>query len=139
MLTDDNCYFLAVDFDEADWRDDARAFMQTCQAVEVPAILEISRSGQGAHVWLFFQEAVPARDARRLGAALISHACAQTRQLSLASYDRLFPNQDTLPKGGFGNLIALPLQKKPRVTRGAASLSTKTLSRILINGPFLPL
>ena len=62
----------------------------------------------------FFSEAVPAREARRLGSALISHTCSHTRQLMLKSYDRLFPSQDTLPRGGFGNLIALPLQKKPR-------------------------
>ncbi len=80
----------------------------------MPAALEISRSGQGAHAWIFFSDRVAARDARRLGTALISHACARTRQLNLASYDRLFPNQDTMPKGGSGNLIALPLQKKLR-------------------------
>jgi len=114
ILSDDTCYFLAVDFDKADWRENARAFMATCRDLDLPAALEISRSGQGAHVWLFFAEAVPARDARRLGAALISRTCATSRQLALTSYDRLFPNQDTLPKGGFGNLIALPLQKKPR-------------------------
>ncbi len=76
--------------------------------------LEISRSGNGAHTWVFFSSAVSARDARRLGTAIISHTCDRTRQLELGSYDRLFPNQDTMPKGGFGNLIALPLQKKPR-------------------------
>ena len=114
LLSDDTCYFLAVDFDEADWRADARAFMQSCRELEVPAALEISRSGKGAHVWIFFSEAVWGREARQLGAALISRTCARTRQLSLASYDRLFPNQDRLPKGGFGNLIALPLQKGPR-------------------------
>jgi hypothetical protein len=80
----------------------------------VPAALEISRSGEGAHAWVFFEEAVAAREARQLGAALISHTCNATRQLQLSSYDRLFPNQDTLPKGGFGNLIALPLQKEAR-------------------------
>ena len=80
----------------------------------MPAALEISRSGQGAHAWVFFDRRVSARDARRLGTAIISHTCARTRQLKLASYDRLFPNQDTMPKGGFGNLIALPLQKHPR-------------------------
>jgi len=114
LLSDDSCHFLAVDFDEADWRQDARAFMQTSRELNVPAALEISRSGQGAHVWIFFAEVVPAREARQLGAALISHTCARTRQLALSSYDRFFPNQDTLPKGGFGNLIAIPLQKKPR-------------------------
>jgi len=114
LLEDDTCHFLAVDFDEADWRDDARAFAQSCEELGVPAALEVSRSGKGAHVWVFFASRVSARDARRLGTAVISHACSRTRQLKLNSYDRLFPNQDTMPKGGFGNLIALPLQKWPR-------------------------
>lgn len=114
LLEDDSCYFLAVDFDKAEWREDARAFVQSCDELGVPVSLEISRSGQGAHAWVFFTNKVSARDARRLGTAIISHACARTRQLKLESYDRLFPNQDTMPKGGFGNLIALPLQKKPR-------------------------
>ena len=95
-LTDAAIYrHLAVDFDEQDWREDARAFIRSCRELAVPAALEISRSGEGAHVWVFFEGAVPAREARQLG---------------LSSYDRLFPNQDTMPKGGFGNLIALPLQ-----------------------------
>lgn len=114
LLDDDSCYFLAVDFDEAEWKDDGAAFMQSCEALGVPAALEISRSGKGAHAWVFFAGRVSARDARRLGTAIISHTCARTRQLQLTSYDRLFPNQDTMPKGGFGNLIALPLQKYPR-------------------------
>ena len=114
LLEDDSCHFLAVDFDEAGWRDDVRTFIQSCEALGVSAALEISRSGQGAHVWIFFAGAVAARDARRLGTAIISYTCARTRQLKLSSYDRLFPNQDTMPKGGFGNLIALPLQEKPR-------------------------
>jgi len=115
LMEDDSCCFLAVDFDEAEWRDDARAFMQSCAELGVPAALEVSRSGQGAHAWVFFAgRGVSARDARRLGAAILSHTCARTRQLRLTSYDRLFPNQDTMPKGGFGNLIALPLQKGPR-------------------------
>jgi hypothetical protein len=114
LLTDDTCHLLAVDFDKDGWQDDARAFVASCRELTVPAALEISRSGNGAHAWIFFSTPTMARDARRLGSALISHACAQTRQLGLDSYDRLFPNQDTLPKGGFGNLIALPLQKSPR-------------------------
>jgi len=114
LLEGDTCHFLAVDFDEADWREDAQAFIQSCAELGVSAALEISRSGQGAHAWVFFTSAVSARDARRLGTAIISHACTRTRLLQLTSYDRLFPNQDTMPKGGFGNLIALPLQKKPR-------------------------
>ncbi|MCG5534705.1 TOTE conflict system archaeo-eukaryotic primase domain-containing protein, partial [Ectothiorhodospira mobilis] len=114
LLTNDRCFFLAADLDGPDWQEDARAFMHTCRDLGLPAALEISRSGNGAHIWIFFAEPVPAREARQLGAALISHTCHRNRQLSLASYDRLFPNQDTMPKGGFGNLIALPLQKKPR-------------------------
>ncbi len=114
LLADDTCHFLAVDFDEADWREDTKAFYQSCHELGVPVALEISRSGKGAHAWIFFAGSVSARDARRLGTAIISHTCARTRQLKLASYDRLFPNQDAMPKGGFGNLIALPLQKHPR-------------------------
>ena len=114
LLADDRCCFLAVDFDKGAWREDVLAFMQSCRELSIPSALEISRSGNGAHVWIFFAEAVPAREARQLGAALISHTCNRSRQLALSSYDRLFPNQDTLPKGGFGNLIALPLQKRPR-------------------------
>ena len=114
LLADDSCHFLAADFDEAEWKEDAQAFIQSCHELGVPAALEISRSGNGAHVWIFFSGSVSARDARRLGTAIISHTCTRTRQLKLESYDRLFPNQDTMPKGGFGNLIALPLQKKPR-------------------------
>lgn len=119
LLADDDCHFLAVDFDDADWRSDAQAFVQSCRELGVPATLEISRSGNGAHAWVFFSSKVAARDARRLGTSLISHTCARTRQLKLSSYDRLFPNQDTMPKGGFGNLIALPLQKASRERGGS--------------------
>jgi hypothetical protein len=114
LMDDDGCHFLAVDFDDENWQEDAKAFSKSCASLGVPCALEISRSGQGAHAWIFFKERVSARDARRLGTALISHTCTITRQLKLASYDRLFPNQDSMPKGGFGNLIALPLQKGPR-------------------------
>ncbi|MCX7139511.1 MAG: DEAD/DEAH box helicase family protein [Proteobacteria bacterium] len=114
LLIDDSCHFLAVDFDEAEWKEDAQAFVQSCRDLGVPAALEISRSGKGAHAWVFFAGSVSARDARRLGTAIISHTCARTRQLKLESYDRLFPSQDAVPKGGFGNLLALPLQKTPR-------------------------
>jgi hypothetical protein len=114
LLTDDTCNFLAVDFDDAEWREDAKSFAKSCRELGVPVALEVSRSGEGAHAWVFFSTSAAARDARRLGTALISFTCARTRQLKLTSYDRLFPSQDTLPKGGFGNLIALPLQKQPR-------------------------
>jgi hypothetical protein len=76
--------------------------------------LERSRSGNGGHVWIFFDRPVPAVDARRLGAALLTRTTESRHEIGLDSYDRFFPNQDTMPKGGFGNLIALPLQKVPR-------------------------
>jgi len=114
LLEDDTCYFLAVDFDKSDWKEDSKSFIQSCNELDIPAALEISRSGKGAHVWIFFSHPVPAREARQLGAALISYTCNKTRQLSLTSYDRFIPNQDIMPKGGFGNLIALPLQKQSR-------------------------
>ncbi len=114
LLFENYCWFLAVDFDKAEWREDATGFIRSCEELSLSAHLEVSRSGKGAHVWLFFSQSVPAADARRLGSAIISHTCARNRQLELSSYDRLFPNQDRMPKGGFGNLIALPLQKEPR-------------------------
>ncbi len=114
MLQDETCFFLAVDFDKTSWRDDAKAFHETCDQLGIPAALERSRSGNGAHVWIFFDEAVPAWLARKLGAHLLTETMERRPELGLRSYDRFFPNQDTLPKGGFGNLIALPLQKTPR-------------------------
>ena len=106
--------FLADDFDKSAWRQDAAAFLETCRRYGVPASLERSRSGNGGHVWLFFDRAVPVADARRLGAALLTRTTESRHEVGLDSYDRFFPNQDTMPKGGFGNLIALPLQKGPR-------------------------
>ena len=100
--------------DKGAWRDDARAFRDTCRRLNLPAALERSRSGRGAHVWLFFAEAVPAPLARRLGSHILTETMEGRPDVGLDSYDRLFPNQDTLPQGGFGNLIALPLQKGPR-------------------------
>jgi superfamily II DNA or RNA helicase len=114
MLPDDTCRFLAVDFDDADWRGDAIAYARTARAAGVPVALEISRSGAGAHAWTFFTTPVMASEARRLGSALLTATCREQRQLQLSSYDRLFPSQDTLPAGGFGNLIALPFQAEPR-------------------------
>ena len=114
MLPDETCWFLAVDFDKASWQEDARAFWDTCSLFTVPAALERSRSGNGGHIWMFFTEPVPAALARRMGAFLLSQTMERRPEIGLDSYDRFFPSQDTLPKGGFGNLIALPLQKKPR-------------------------
>ena len=114
MLLDETCFFLAIDFDKADWRVDAGAVLDTCRRLEIPAALERSRSGNGGHLWLFFDEAIPAGLARRLGSHLLTETMERRPDIGLDSYDRFFPNQDTLPQGGFGNLIALPLQKGPR-------------------------
>src|SRR5258706_966315 len=114
LLPDDTCWFLAVDFDKKSWVIDAAAFAATCRRFQVPLAVERSRSGNGAHVWIFFDRPVSASDARRLGCALLTRTMENRHEIGLDSYDRLFPNQDTMPKGGFGNLIALPLQKTPR-------------------------
>ena len=114
LLLDESCCLLAADFDKANWQDDATAFLQTCRRLDLDASLERSRSGQGAHVWIFFEQALPAALARRLGSHLLTETMEERPDVGLDSYDRLFPNQDTLPQGGFGNLIALPLQKGPR-------------------------
>ncbi len=110
LLRDDTCWFLAADFDKVSWAEDASAQLETCRAKGVPAALERSRSGNGGHVWIFFAEPVSARAARQLGSALITETMEKRPEIGFASYDRLFPNQDTMPVGGFGNLIALPLQ-----------------------------
>lgn len=114
MLPDETCFFLAVDLDGPDWRTDAVAFLKTCRQLAVPAALERSRSGNGGHIWMLFAEPIPASLARKLGAHLLTETMERRPEIGLSSYDRLFPNQDTLPKGGFGNLIALPLQKLAR-------------------------
>jgi len=116
MLLDETCFFLAVDFDKGTWQQDASAYLQTCKRLNLPAALERSRSGKGGHVWLFFNEAIPAVLARKLGAHLLTETMENRPDLGLDSYDRFFPNQDTLPQGGFGNLIALPLQHRPRTS-----------------------
>jgi hypothetical protein len=114
LLAEDTCWLLAADFDKASWTDDVAAFAETCRAHGLPAAVERSRSGNGAHVWFFFSAPVAASAARQLGCYLITETMSRRHQLSMGSYDRLFPNQDTLPRGGFGNLIALPLQHGPR-------------------------
>ena len=114
LLQDETCWFLAADFDEENWAADALAMLDTCRAKGIPAALERSRSGKGGHVWIFFSEPIPARTARQLGAAIITETMERRPEIGFASYDRFFPSQDTMPAGGFGNLIALPLQRRAR-------------------------
>lgn len=110
ILPDDTCYFLAIDFDDGDWQDNVSEVRSICTGWNIPCAVERSRSGEGAHLWIFFSESTPCSTARKLGTALLTAAMENSGKLKLDSYDRMFPNQDTLPKGGFGNLIALPLQ-----------------------------
>lgn len=109
LLPDETCWFLAADFDKHAWAEDVAAFRETCRAFDIPVAIERSRSGNGAHAWFFFAQPVPAATARKMGCYLLTETMVR-RHLVMTSYDRLFPNQDTMPKGGFGNLIALPLQ-----------------------------
>jgi superfamily II DNA or RNA helicase len=114
MLPNETCWFLAADFDKRSWMQDVAAFRDTAQAKGVPVAIERSRSGNGAHAWIFFAEPVAAADARCLGALLVTATMDRCPDIGFDSYDRFFPSQDTMPAGGFGNLIALPLQNRPR-------------------------
>lgn len=114
LLEDETCWLLAVDFDKSSWMEDVSAFSETCRQLGLPTAVERSRSGNGAHVWFFFSAAVAASVARQMGCYLITATMSRRHQLSMESYDRLFPSQDTMPRGGFGNLIALPLQHEAR-------------------------
>ena len=127
LLVNDTCWFLACGLDGTTWQLDALALLEACEEHGVPAALERSRSGAGGHVWVFFAAPVAASAARRLGALLLREAMTRRGELDLASYDRLFPNQDFLPAKGFGNLIALPLQGRCRTAGTSVFLDPATL------------
>lgn len=114
LLLDETCWFLVVDFDKGTWIEDASAFLETCRTYHIPASLERSRSGNGGHVWIFFSEPMASRLGRQLGSSILTETLERRPEIGLDSYDRFFPSQDVMPRGGFGNLIALPLQKGPR-------------------------
>jgi hypothetical protein len=135
MLRDETCFFLAVDFDKDGWQEAARAFLEGCRAVGVSAALERSRSGRGGHVWLFFEEAITAVSARRLGSFILTESMDRHSSISFGSYDRFFPNQDTLPSGGFGNLVALHFKSSREIWATAFSWMT-TSFRTWTNGHF---
>lgn len=113
LLSDDTCWLVAIDLDGASWRDDVVALRESAADLKIPLLVERSRSGDGAHIWILFSEPVAARVARSVGSLLLTRAMSR-RAIAMSSYDRLFPNQDTMPAGGFGNLIALPLQRARR-------------------------
>jgi superfamily II DNA or RNA helicase len=125
LLHDNTCYLLAADFDKGNWQDDVKAMSRACTEYNVPHAIEISRSGNGAHLWIFFDNKVPANKARLLGFGLLDKAMEVYPNLSFDSYDRLFPNQDILPEGGFGNLIALPLQREARQAGNSSFVDKK--------------
>jgi superfamily II DNA or RNA helicase len=114
MCLDETCSFLAIDFDNKGWEKDISVIRDTCDQIGIPVAVERSRSGNGGHVWFFFKDETSALLARKFGTSLLTYSMEKRHKISFKSYDRLFPNQDTMPKGGFGNLIALPLQKAPR-------------------------
>lgn len=116
LLENDTCFFLSLDFDDKDSKKDIKsdvlAFASICDKYEVPIAIERSRSGNGIHIWMFFDANIKAITARKLGSLLLSKTM-EISNISITSFDRMFPNQDTLPKGGYGNLIALPFQNEP--------------------------
>ncbi|SHF90608.1 DEAD/DEAH box helicase [Ornithinibacillus halophilus] len=114
LMKNNKCWFLAIDFDKKNWRVDVQNLLKVCNDLDVPANLEISRSGNGCHVWIFFTQAIFAKEARNLGDLLLTKAQTNSFQSKFDSYDRMFPSQDELSEGGIGNLIALPLQHHPR-------------------------
>lgn len=131
IMPDNNCTFLCTDFDDKSckhgYKDDVLAFVGVCRDWQIPYAIVRSRSGNGAHVWIFFEEPLPAFKARRLGNAILTEAMNHDGRMSLNSYDRFFPNQDRMPEGGFGNLVALPLQGQAR----------KNLNSVFVDDNFL--
>ena len=137
LLPGDQCRVLACDFDGGSWALDALAFVEVCRERAIPAVLVRSRSGDGAHVWVFFAEPVPASTARTIGAGVLRAAMEVRAEIDLASYDRLFPAQDFMPKGSFGNLIALPLHGESRKTGNTVFLDPATLEPVAGQWAFL--
>ncbi|SFE67184.1 hypothetical protein SAMN05518672_10925 [Chitinophaga sp. CF118] len=127
LLTDNTSWFIAADFDEENWTDDSRKFLALCQQKGIPAYLERSRSGNGAHVWVFFQQPYPAMKSRKILLSLLTEARIISTFDKNSSFDRLFPNQDTLSGKGLGNLIALPFHKPAMDNGNSCFLAPETM------------
>ena len=119
MLLDETCWFLAIDFDDGDWSKDISALRGVCAEFVIPVAVERSRSGNGGHAWFFFDKPMPAALARKFGTSLLTYTMGQRHEITFKSYDRFFPNQDTMSSGGLGNLIALPLQREARNSKNS--------------------
>lgn len=114
MTIDDTCFLLVMDFDESTWKEDIKTIIRICNKSSIPVYAERSRSGNGCHLWFFFEQETKASLARKFGTQILNIAMEECGDIKFDSYDRLFPSQDFLQKYGFGNLIALPLQKQAR-------------------------
>ncbi len=110
MMQDETANFVAIDFDDETWQQDVTTIRRSCSTLDIPVYIERSRSGDGAHCWFFFSEPIQVKLARRFASSVITYSMNQNHKIKFSSYDRLLPNQDNMPDGGFGNLIALPLQ-----------------------------
>ncbi|AWK52541.1 restriction endonuclease subunit R [Clostridium beijerinckii] len=124
LLPNDKCKFLAIDFDGNSWQKDSLLVVDTFNKFNISTYIERSRSGDGCHLWIFFNEEISARIARYFGNSILNYTLENNIGLNLGSYDRLFPNQDKMPKGGFGNLIALPLQRIPAKNKNSLFVDT---------------
>jgi hypothetical protein len=125
LLPNETCCFLAIDFDDEEWQKDISVLRETCFEFRIPFAVERSRSGKGAHAWFFFMNPISAVLARKFGSALLTYSMSRRHEITFKSYDKLFPNQDTMPKGGLGNLIALPLQKAARNNNNSVFIDEK--------------
>lgn len=115
MLNEDRAKFLVIDFDKENWQNEVLIITRLCTELEVPYALERSRSGNGAHLWFFFEETHKAYDVRQFGFSILNQGMQIEDMINFTSYDRLFPSQDFVEKDGYGNLIALPFQHEARI------------------------
>lgn len=130
LLTDNTSHFIAADFDKESWKEESRSLIKICEKYKIPAYLERSRSGKGAHVWIFFEDKYPASKSRAIMFELIRKALKLSEFEKEISFDRLFPNQDYHTNQGIGNLIALPLHGLSITAGNAAFLHPQTLEVI---------